>query len=35
MWLGWTGLEDKPVNPKSDDGIWNINEDKKANLQKK
>ena len=35
MWLGWTGLEDKPVNPKSDDGVWNINEDKQANLQKK
>jgi len=35
MWLAWTGLETKPVSPDSDDGIWNITEDKHAKLEKK
>ena len=34
-WLGWTGLEKAPVNSKSDDGVWDITEDKQADLQKK
>tara|TARA_R110002012_G_scaffold1712_7_gene8324 strand:+ start:3574 stop:6054 length:2481 start_codon:yes stop_codon:yes gene_type:complete len=32
MWLAWTGVETKPVDPESDDGIWDIREDKKSKL---
>tara|TARA_R100000149_G_C5879417_1_gene143900 strand:+ start:1449 stop:3947 length:2499 start_codon:yes stop_codon:yes gene_type:complete len=30
MWLAWTGYEQEPVDSKTDDGIWNIYEDKYA-----
>ena len=33
LWLAWTGVEEKPVDPDSDDGIWNISEDKNAKLK--
>ena len=32
MWLAWTGVETEPVNPETDDGIWDIREDKKSKL---
>jgi len=32
MWLAWTGVETKPVDPESDDGVWDIREDKKSKL---
>jgi len=32
MWLAWTGYEQKPVDKKSDDGIWNIYTDKYKDL---
>ena len=28
MWLAWTGYEQKPVDKETDEGIWNIYEDK-------
>ena len=33
MWLAWTGIEEKPVDPESDDGIWDISKDKNAKLK--
>jgi len=32
MWLAWTGVETKPVDPESDEGVWNIHEDKSSKL---
>ena len=32
QWLAFTSFEDKPVEPKSDDGIWDIREDKNKDL---
>ena len=32
MWLAWTGVETKPVDPESDKGVWNIHEDKSSKL---
>ena len=28
MWLAWTGYKQEPADPKSDEGKWNIYEDK-------
>ena len=28
MWLAWTGYEQKPVDKETDEGVWNIYEDK-------
>ena len=33
MWLAWTGIEEKPVDPDSDDGVWDIKEDKNSKLK--
>ena len=33
MWLAWTGFEQKPVEKDTDDGIWNIYEDKNNDLR--
>ena len=33
MWLAWTGMETKPVDSDSDEGIWDITKDKFAKLQ--
>lgn len=33
MWLAWTGFEQKPVEKDTDDGIWNIYEDKNNDLK--
>jgi len=33
MWLAWTGYEQEPVDSKTDDGIWNIYEDKYAKIK--
>jgi hypothetical protein len=32
QWLAFTSFEDKPVEPKTDDGIWDIREDKNKDL---
>ena len=32
QWLAFTSFEDEPVDPKSDDGIWDIREDKNKDL---
>jgi len=32
-WLAWTGLETKPVDPDSDEGVWDISKDKFAKLK--
>ena len=32
MWLAWTGIETKPVDSDSDEGIWNIKDDKYSKL---
>jgi len=32
IWLAWTGLETKPVDSSSDDGIWDITNDKYSDL---
>ena len=32
MWLAWTGFEQKPVEKETDDGIWNIYEDKNSSI---
>ena len=31
-WLAWTGVETEPVDPKTDDGKWDIREDKYSEL---
>lgn len=33
MWLAWTGYEQKPVDKDTDEGIWNIYEDKFKDLK--
>ena len=33
MWLAWTGYEQKPVDKDTDEGIWNIYEDKFKGLK--
>jgi len=33
MWLAWTGMETKPVDSDSDEGVWDITKDKFAKLQ--
>ena len=35
MWLAWTGYEQKPVDKDTDEGIWNIYEDKYKDLKYK
>ena len=32
QWLAFTSFEDEPVEPKTDDGIWDIREDKNKDL---
>ena len=32
-WLAWTGIEQKPVDPETDDGLWDIREDKDSKLK--
>ena len=32
-WLAWTGIEQKPVDPETDDGLWDIREDKDFKLK--
>ena len=32
MWLAWTGIETKPVDPETDDGVWDIREDKNSKV---
>ena len=32
MWLAWTGFEQEPVEKDTDDGIWNIYEDKSSSI---
>ena len=31
-WLAWTGIEEKPVDPETDDGVWDITKDKNSKL---
>ena len=33
MWLAWTGYEQKPADPNTDEGIWNIYEDKYSKVK--
>ena len=33
MWLAWTGYEQKPTDSNTDDGIWNIYEDKHSKVR--
>ena len=33
MWLAWTGYEQEPADPNTDDGIWNIYEDKYSKVK--
>ena len=33
MWLAWTGYEHKPADPNTDEGIWNIYEDKYSKVK--
>ena len=32
-WLAWTGIETKPVDSDTDDGVWDIKEDKFSDLK--
>ena len=32
-WLAWTGIEQTPVDPETDDGLWDIREDKDFKLK--
>ena len=32
MWLAWTGFKQKPADKESDEGLWNIYEDKYSKL---
>ena len=33
MWLAWTGVETKPVDSRTDEGVWNIADDKYSELK--
>ena len=32
VWLAWTGIKQEMVEPESDEGIWDITQDKNASL---